>query len=118
MIEHVNAWRSAVINGETLFSLLDADFNSIHNPPVDTVNAIIQEEPTWDRRVILKDDNKSTICIPTTKGWLVLDKPLTSPKYRPHILGAIAAEDNKYIRETYILSGMTEHDVLNYLEEL
>jgi hypothetical protein len=118
MIERVNEWRKAISNGETLFSLLDEDFASIHNPPVDTVNAIIQESPTWDRRVILKTDDKSTICIPTVKGWLVLDKPLTSPKYKPHILGAIAAENDKYIRETYILSGMTEHDVLNYLEEL
>lgn len=118
MIKQVNDWRAAVVNGETLFSLITADFTVIKNPPVNIVNTIIQEEPTWDRRVIFVTDDKATICIPTNSGWLVLDKLLTSAKYVPHILGAIASEDNPYIRETYILSGMTEHDVLNYLEEL
>lgn len=118
MIEQVKQWREGIKLGDTLLSQLMEDFMVINNPPVNTVNTIIQEDPKWMRRVILKNDLMTTICIPTSKGWLVLDKNPTSPKFKPQILGAIAAEKNQYVRETYILSGMTETDVLNYLEEL
>lgn len=112
----INEWRTQVNNGVALFDILQESFQEIHNPPVETVNAVIQEEPTWDRRIILSTDLKSTICIPTKKGWLALDKFPTVALYRPQILGAIAAETDTFIREKYFLSGMSDHDILNYLE--
>ena len=110
-------WRQRVIGGETLLSIFKAEWTTINNPTPDTVNVIIQESPDWNNRVILVSDGKATICIPTNKGWLVLDQADGQEKFTPRILGALAAEENTYLRERYFLSGMCDHDVLNYIEE-
>lgn len=115
---NIAEWRDRVVCGETLLTVLQEECEVINNPTPDTVNAIIQEPTDWKNRVILFDGQKYTVCLPTPQGWLVLDKPMISPKYAPQILGAIAAETDQYIRETYVLAGMNDHDILNYLEKL
>lgn len=117
-LPNIAEWRTRVVNGETLLTILQEECEVINNPTLDTVNAIIQEPTKWENRVILFDGKKHIVCLPTPKGWLVLDKSMTNAKYIPQILGAIASEENRYVRETYVLTGMKDHDVLNYLEEL
>lgn len=110
--------RTKVNAGVDLLKLLKQEYPQINHPDVDAINHIVLMKADVDKGTIFGYQNKVTICLPTTKGWLILDKLFGESKYRPQIVGVIAEETDLYKRETYVLDGMSDHDVINYLQEL
>lgn len=109
--------RQRVNNGEQLLTLFKDQYK-VMQPEQDIVNRTVTHDVLEAETKIYDFGNKLTLLIPTAKGWLVLDRILGTPKFKPQIIGVIAEETDLYKRESYILDGMTDHDVLNYLEEL
>lgn len=101
--------------GHTLFDILSGNAKNI-NDVYNGEKAINCKDQIYIGTVPRL--RKYIIYIKTDKGLLVLNKPYFTNTYEPMVCGVLNTD--KYInhRNKFVINGMTENDVIDFLEEL